>query len=141
MSDHQQNGAVVLVTRLARAAYRDVDEQALGMRLKEFTALSALRDTGGRGQKELAEALLLDANNITLLLNDLEERGLVSRTRDPRDRRRHIVVLTDAGAAAVRRAEAAIDAADASVLGRLDVAERDRLRGLLAKALGDETSA
>jgi hypothetical protein len=52
----QQPGAIVLLTRLARSAYRHVDEELLGVRLKEFTALSSLRDTGGRAQKELGDA-------------------------------------------------------------------------------------
>jgi DNA-binding MarR family transcriptional regulator len=129
-------GAIVLLTRLARSAYRHVDEDMLGMRLKEFTALSALRDTDGRGQKELGEALLLDANNLVLLLNVLEARGHVVRERDPQDRRRHVVDITAQGRAALAAAEDAMERADADVLGRLSQKERAELRGLLAKALG-----
>jgi MarR family transcriptional regulator, lower aerobic nicotinate degradation pathway regulator len=139
MAQEADNGAVVLVTRLARAAYRDVDEQALGMRLKDFTALSALRDTNGRGQKELGEALLYDANALTQLLNDLEDRDLISRSRDRQDRRRLTVELTEAGRSAVRAAERAINDADATVLHRLRALERAQLRSLLAKALGDDS--
>jgi DNA-binding MarR family transcriptional regulator len=141
MAQEADEGAVVLVTRLARAAYRDVDETALGMRLKDFTALSALRDTNGRGQKELGEALLYDANALTQLLNDLEDRDLILRSRDRQDRRRLTVELTEAGRSAVRTAERAINDADSTVLHRLKATERSQLRSLLAKALGDASSA
>lgn len=135
-STRTPTGAIVLLTRLARSAYRHVDEDMLGMRLKEFTALSALRDTDGRGQKELGEALLMDANNLVLLLNVLEERDHVVRERDPQDRRRHVVNITAQGRAALAAAEDAMERADADVLGRLNQKERAELRGLLAKALG-----
>jgi DNA-binding MarR family transcriptional regulator len=131
--------AVVLLTRLARSAYRGVDEETLGMRLKEFTALSALRDTNGRAQRELGEALLMDPNNLVLLLNTLEQRGQLTRDRDPHDRRRHVVHITDAGRAAVAAAENALGQADRDVLDRLDDQERLTLRHLLAKALGDDS--
>ena len=133
--------AIVLLNRLARAAYRRVDEQLLGMRLKEFTALSALRDSDGRGQRELGEALLMDANNLVLLLNILEERGHATRRRDPRDRRRHVVHITEAGRAALAAAEDAMEQADEEVLGRLSARERAELRRLLAKALGEDAGA
>jgi DNA-binding MarR family transcriptional regulator len=129
-------GAIVLLTRLARAAYRQVDEDLLGMRLKEFTLLSALRDTSGRGQKELGEALLMDANSLVLLLNELDDRDWTMRQRDPRDRRRHLVDLTEQGRAALAAAEEAMGQADAGVLDRLSASERADLQRLLAKALG-----
>jgi DNA-binding MarR family transcriptional regulator len=131
-------GAIVLITRLARSAYREFDEGSLGMRLKEFTALSALRDTDGRAQKQLGEALVLDANNLSLLLNALEDRGLVTRAPDLQDRRRHIVDITAQGRAKLAVAEKAIDAVDDGVLARLTIQERAQLRKLAAKALGDD---
>jgi DNA-binding MarR family transcriptional regulator len=129
----------VLLTRLARSAYRNVDEKLLGMRLKEFTALSSLRDTGGRSQRELADALLMDANNLVLMLNILEGRGHATRARDPVDRRRHVVEITEGGRAALTAAEDAMQQADDDVLGRLNSQERADLGRLLAKALGDDS--
>ena len=46
---------------------------------------------------------MLDANNCVILLNGLEEEGLIERTRDPEDRRRHIVAITPKGYRASRR--------------------------------------
>jgi DNA-binding MarR family transcriptional regulator len=105
------------------------------MTLKEFTVLSTLSDRGGAGQRELGEAMLLDANSISILLTGLEDRGLLTRTPDRADRRRYWVTLTDAGAAGLRRAETAMGEAGAVVLGSLTAAERSQLRHLVAKAL------
>ncbi len=49
----------------------------------------------------------MDANNVVLLLNELEDLRYVARIRDPGDRRRHLVDLTTAGARALTRAERA----------------------------------
>lgn len=131
-------GTVVLITRLSRAVYRRVGEDMLGMRLKEFVLLSRLRSSAGEPQKELAEAMMMDANNLVILLNGLEEHGFATRERDAHDRRRHLVRITDDGRAALVAAEAAMDSTDDDVLGALDAAERAQLRHLLAKALGDD---
>lgn len=129
---------VVMLTRLARSAHREVDEERLGMTFKEFTALSAVRDTDGRGQKELGDALLLDANALTLLVNTLEERGLVERARDPDDRRRQIVTITEEGRAALDAAEATLGEAARGILDRLSPRQREQLGNLLARALGEQ---
>jgi DNA-binding MarR family transcriptional regulator len=142
MSTQPQNrttaGAVVLLTRLSRSVYRLVDEGALGMRLKEFVMLSYLGgEPGGTTQGELDDVMGIDANSVVLLLNGLEARGFAVRERDPEDRRRHIVRITPAGRKALVRAERALEGVTGEALRGLDPGERDTLRALLAKALGD----
>lgn len=134
MNDAQVS-AIVLITRLARAVHRRAGPGQLGMTLKEFTVLSALRDSGGVGQRELGEAMLLDANSISMLLTGLEDRGLLTRTPDRADRRRYWVTLTDAGEAEFQRAESAMGDAGTVVLGSLSPAEISLLSELAAKAL------
>ncbi len=126
---------MVLLTRLAKQVYRQSSEELLGMHLRELTALSYLRDNELAPQQELAEALCMDANNIVLLLNELEERRFVARRRDPADRRRHLVELTPTGQRALARAEHAQESVEDQVLGALDPAERATLYRLLARAL------
>jgi DNA-binding MarR family transcriptional regulator len=130
-------GAVVLLTRLSRSAYRLVDEQQLGMRLKEFVMLNYLGDTERATQRQLGDVMGIDANSVVLLLNGLEERGFALRERDPEDRRRHIVRITPAGRKALVRAERALESVTDEALGALSADERSALRALLAKALGD----
>ena len=127
----------MLLTRLSRTVYRLVGNDLPGLTLKQFVTLNYLRDSSGITQGALGEAMCIDANNLVLLLNQLEEAGLAVRERDPEDRRRHRVSITPAGLRAVVRGEQAIEAVTDQVLGSLGEDERTVLRGLLAKALGD----
>jgi DNA-binding MarR family transcriptional regulator len=134
-------GTMNLLTRLSRVVYRRATPELIGVRLKEFVALVYLRDSGKATQQRLAETMMMDANNCVILLNGLEEEGLIARTRDPEDRRRHIVGITLKGQRALEKAERQLETLEGDVLGNLDTAERDQLRDLLAKALEDHSLA
>jgi DNA-binding MarR family transcriptional regulator len=128
-------GSMVLLTRLAKQVYRRSSEELLGMHLRHLMALSYLRDHDRSPQQELAEALCMDANNVVLLLNELEDLGHIARRRDPGDRRRHLVELTDTGRQALKSAENAQESIEDEVLGALDPQERAVLWQLLTRAL------
>ncbi len=128
-------GTMVLLTRLAKVVYRRSDEERLGMRLRWYVALSFLNDHDGASQQALGEALCVDANNLVLLLNELEAAEYAERRRDPLDRRRHLVHITAAGRRALDRAERAQESVESEVLAALDPGERATLRDLLARAL------
>jgi DNA-binding MarR family transcriptional regulator len=83
----------------------------------------------------MAEAVCMDANNLVLLLNELEDAGYAERRRDPVDRRRHRVHITEAGLEVLARSEPAQDAIEQEVLQALDEDERATLWRLLARAL------
>jgi DNA-binding MarR family transcriptional regulator len=129
------SGTMNLLTRLSRVVHRRATPEVIGIKIKEFVALAFLREATRATQQRLAEMLLMDANNCVLLLNGLEEGGLVERTRDPEDRRRHIVAITPKGEKALERAEHQLETLQDQVLGNLSGTERDQLRELLAKAL------
>jgi DNA-binding MarR family transcriptional regulator len=126
---------MVLITRLAKQVYRRSSDELLGMQLRHLVALSYVRDHDACPQHELAEAFCMDANNVVLLLNELEQQGYATRQRDPDDRRRHVVELTPAGAEALGRAEHAQEAIEDDVLKALDAEERATLWQLLTRAL------
>jgi MarR family transcriptional regulator, temperature-dependent positive regulator of motility len=128
-------GSMVLLTRLAKQVYRRSDDKLLGMQLRQLMALSYVRDHDGAPQQELADALCMDANNVVLVLNELEDQTFIARRRDPQDRRRHLVELTGAGRRALARAEHAQEAIEDDVLQALDNDERATLWQLLTKAL------
>jgi DNA-binding MarR family transcriptional regulator len=126
---------MVLLTRLAKQVYRRSSERLLGMHLRLLMALSYLRDNERCPQQQLAEALCMDANNVVLVLNELESPGWITRRRDPADRRRHIVELTAAGRRALTRAERALEALEDDVLAAHDEEQRAVLWQLLTRAL------
>jgi len=126
---------MVLLTRLAKQVYRRSSEELLGMHLRLLITLSYLRDHDGCPQQELAEVLSMDANNVVLLLNELEDLGHIARVRDPLDRRRHRVELTKQGVRALTHAEHAQETIEDEVLQALDSSERATLWRLLTRAL------
>ena len=135
MGQESACGSMVLLTRLAKQVYRRSDEQLLGMHLRHLVALAYVRDHDACPQQDLADAFCMDANNVVLLLNELEELGYATRVRDPHDRRRHVVQLTPAGLKALRAAERAQGSIEDEVLEALDEVERRTLQELLARAL------
>lgn len=130
-------GTLTLLSRLSKSSIRATPESALGMSLRQYLALSYVAEPDGISQQQLSEILCIDANNTVLLLNELETDALVQRVRDPADRRRHVVQITDAGRVAYERAQQAREAAENEILSALSHDERDQLHDLLAKALGD----
>jgi DNA-binding MarR family transcriptional regulator len=106
------------------------------MRLKLFLLLGYVRDRGAVSQQEVETGLLMDANSVVLLLNEAETAGFSIRKRDPADRRRHMVELTDAGRTAVERAEKAREGIEDEVQSDLSAEERKTLRKLLKTVLG-----
>ena len=137
MSAANSPGSIVLLIKLTRSVYRRASEDVLGLKLKAYMVLTNLRD-GGLPQADLCASMQMDANNTVLLLNDLEGKGFVERRRDPADRRRHIVVITDAGQEALRHAERAMESLEEEVFGSLTAEDRAQLRDLLTRAVADE---
>ena len=140
MSATPSPGSIVLLIQLTRRVYRRATEDVLGIKLKAYMVLGNLRD-GALPQADLCASMQMDANNTVLLLNDLEGKGFVERRRDPADRRRHIVGVTDAGRETMVRAEAAMESLEGEVLGALSAEERAELRELLGRALAEDRAA
>jgi len=135
ITTQRTTGTLPLVTRLSRQILKRTSEELLGMRPRNYVALSYLRDVETAPQQLMCEIFAIDANNMVLLLNSLEEAGHVERRRDPGDRRRHLVELTEAGRLALERAELALSAIEDEFLAGLSDAERQTLQALLARAL------
>lgn len=104
--------------------------ETLGM---SFIRVKALRRIarGPLTMRELTEQLMTDPPYTTLVIDDLEHRGLVARTADPDDRRRKIVSLTTDGAAVAARA-GEILAEPPPGISALAQADLDLLERLLA---------
>src|SRR4051794_20837544 len=70
---------------------------ARNLRLWHHAGLAALADFGPHAQRELAVRLAIDPSDMAKILDDLSATGSGDRVRDPADRRRLTVTLTDAG--------------------------------------------
>jgi DNA-binding MarR family transcriptional regulator len=103
------------------------------LRPQQFVVLLIL-DTGtGCSQQELCAAAAVDSGNMVELLDGLERLGFARRARDTRDRRRHVVTITEHGQAALRDVRQAVAEYNAGVLSPLTDPERRQLTGILGK--------
>jgi DNA-binding MarR family transcriptional regulator len=99
-----------------------------------FQALAILEGAGEPlPSTVIADRLLVSTASMTSLLDTLERRGLVVRDAHPRDRRKILVRLTDAGYAVVDRMLPIVHAAATDVFGTLTRAERETLVDLLGR--------
>lgn len=103
----------------------------IGLTGREFLVLSFVRAVDGLSQQELSERLGLDPTIVVGLIDTLEARDLVSRRKDPADRRRNLLALTDHGRKVHDAAVAAARAAEDAFLAPLTPAERTALRASL----------
>jgi DNA-binding MarR family transcriptional regulator len=123
-----------MLLRLAKVIHKRSTDERLGLKLRQVMLLSYLRAGAPALQQQLCESLWLDPNNCVLLLNELEEMGYVERRRDPSDRRRHVVDITDEGRTALERGERAQETIGDQLFAALSDEERVTLRSLLNRA-------
>src|SRR5437762_2739532 len=102
-----------------------------GIRPRHVAALIELRDSGELTQQTLCGQLHLDPTNLVAILNELEERGYATRRRDPEDRRRHLVEVSNKGLAVIDKVSKVMDGVEGELLDGLEPAEREQLEGLL----------
>lgn len=127
--------ALAAFVKLVRAAESVVSRlnghlAEAGLTGSQFGALEALLHRGPLCQRELGEKLLKSTGNITMVVDNLEKRGLVRRERNTEDRRYITVHLTNEGrqliselfprhAAAIAREMSVLTAEEQYELGRL----------------------
>ena len=107
----------------------------LGLRPSHYGVLMALAAIGTMSQQRLAEVVGIDPRNAVPVLDELEGRSLITRNRDPQDRRRHSLSLTDSGRRTMRRLKSVGEVAERELLAPLSDPERVQLNALLLKLL------
>jgi DNA-binding MarR family transcriptional regulator len=118
---------------------RDVDARlrrqlsAYGLTPRHGFTLSHLCENGPTSQQSLLDVLDVDPSVLVSILNDLENAGLAERKRDPEDRRRHIVEMSEQGRTALTAMEGTIDMIERELLADLSPTDADQLRSLLSK--------
>ena len=124
--------AAAILTKLGRWSVRQFTAalKPAGLRPRQLAALLELRN-GPVGQQSLGETIGVDAAQLVGLLNDLEAEGLAQRRRDPEDRRRHIVEISNDGRERLDVADRALADVDERLMAGLAAEDRARFVALL----------
>ena len=109
-----------------------------GLSESQFGALEALYYLGPMCQKEIGDKLLVTGGNMTMVINNLEKRQLVSRERAEEDRRQMVVSLTGKGQQLIAELFPQHAQNIVKLMGVLDAEQQEQL-GQLCKMLGLQT--
>jgi DNA-binding MarR family transcriptional regulator len=99
----------------------------------EYTILSLLKANPNINQKRLSLAINVSPPNMATLLDRLEARDLLSRQRNPLDKRSQILVLTPEGLRICTKGEKTLGELDLDATAALSDQERSELIRLLQK--------
>lgn len=94
-------------------------------------AALAKAEQGGCSQADLAERLGQSESNISTLIERMQRDGLVNRLRSEADRRKRVLLITDAGRSTLESVDASRTAWAGKLLNGISVDDRPRLFGLL----------
>jgi len=130
------------LARTAKLEGRSFDDAlaAVGGSVPTWLILVSLKAQRHGAQRELAEAVGIEGPTLTHHLNRMEADGLVTRTRDPQNRRVHQVELTEAGDAAFHHLLGTVRSFDARLRAGFTADELTSLGemlGRLRRNLGD----
>ena len=110
-----------------------------GLTESQFGVLEALFHLGPLCQRELADKVLKSPGNMTTVVDNLERRGLVRRTREAGDRRVVTVRLTAAGEKVIRHAFPRVVAALVRAFSTLTASEQQQLAALCRRLGASES--
>lgn len=129
------------LARTAKAVSQSFDAALAeaGGSLSTWLVLLSLKTMPTGNQSELAEAVGIQGATLTHHLNAMERNGLLTRRRDPDNRRVHRVELTETGEATFRRLRSAAVAFDRRLRTGLTEREIARVASLLDRLQANVT--
>jgi len=132
--------ALNVYTKLMRAAESVTGRTSRAMAasdltISQFGVLEALYHKGPLCQRDIATKILKSSGNITMVIDNLERRGLVRRERSLEDRRYITIHLAEAGRQLIAEVFPRVQAAIVGELRILEETEQDEL-GRLCRILG-----
>ncbi|MEZ5715254.1 MAG: MarR family transcriptional regulator [Paracoccaceae bacterium] len=132
---HMKRAMAVLQADLNRVL------KPFGLRMVTYSALVMVVENPGLRQAQLADALAIERPNLVVILDELEEAGLITRDKVPTDRRAYALNPTLKGRKLAERATAANRADEARLLGGMDDATRDLVIAAMNRIEGGQGGA
>jgi len=124
-----------LLAQLGTHAHRRFAERLaeLDLHPRHFGMLSHLAASEGQSQQALSLALGIHRSAVVALVDDLEQRGLAERRRDPADRRAYTLYLSAPGRDMLADLQRIAEEHEAELLIALDASDRSQLISLLQR--------
>jgi DNA-binding MarR family transcriptional regulator len=141
-TDFRGTTSFLLGTTGVLVARRYADRiEHLDLKPKHVGILTLLAGSPAESQLDLARTMRIAPSLVVRLGDHLEGLGAVERTRDPADRRRQTLRLTDHGRALLAECTAIADTLDAELLAAVPEPDRaglhDALAGILAALVSE----
>lgn len=105
--------------------------QAYGLKPKQVGLMAVLAAGAADSQQEIARTMGVAPSLVVGLADQLEELGAIRRERDPADRRRQVLTLTDHGHTLLAECTAAAHTLDETLTAHLTPAARQALHQAL----------
>lgn len=121
------------IRRAQLAIFQDFNEQTaeFGINTVQFSVLRVIRDNAGLNQRALAAALAVETSRMVLIIDELEERGLVNRIASTVDRRSRALYLTPEGVRLLKLLEKRVIAHERVIAKRLRGGDKVELLRML----------
>ncbi len=104
-----------------------------GLRMLTFSVLVIIADNPGLRQSQLADALSIERPNLVVVIDELEQKGLIVRNRSETDRRAYALHVTLAGGHLRKQADMAVQMHEARMTRLMSEDERVLLIDLLSR--------
>jgi DNA-binding MarR family transcriptional regulator len=139
----RRDGVAFLLAQLgAHAAAAFAERIApLGLSPPQAGVLRRLGQLPGQSQRGLADALGMHAPRLVALIDELEQRGLVTRARDVEDRRNYAISLTATGERTLAELSRVAREHELAITAALKPAERARLASMLRRIAQEQDLA
>jgi DNA-binding MarR family transcriptional regulator len=128
-----------LLVKLGQVMFRLAEEELPGLRVRHYSILQALADNGPMPQLALGAYLRIDPATMVSSLDDLENAGHAARVRDPGDRRRYLVEITETGRSVLAGANDRLVELDDQAFAELSSTDRKTLHRILSKLASGTT--
>ena len=132
-----------LLSRTGLLAQKRVAEQMESLELtpRMWGALNVLAVEGAITQQALCQGVGIDPSSMVGTIDELEDKGLVERRRNPADRRAHALHLTPRGREVLAHGRKLIKRVEDELLAPLEASEREQLRELLLRIVAEAQAA
>jgi DNA-binding MarR family transcriptional regulator len=104
-----------------------------------FRVLNLVDTAEGRSQQEIAEAVQAPPSRMVAFVDELEQRGLIERRADPKDRRVRALYLTAAGRKALAQGREVARSHQEELTQGMSEEEQEQLIELLRKVVHEQT--